>query len=80
MIPKVGIVLAIVGVVFCAAVIVAIEGVMYDFFSKKADAILAEKRERHHPHCGGPAAGEPAAEPVVEAVVDEVIDDVETEA
>ncbi len=80
MIPKVGIVLAIVGVVFCAAVIVAIEGVMYDFFSKKADAILTEKRERHHPHCGGPAAGEPAAELVVEAVVDEVIDDVETEA
>ena len=79
-IPKVGGVLAILAAIVCSAIAVAIEGVMYDFFSKKADTILAEKRERHHPHCGGPAAGEPAAEPVVEAVVHEVIDDVETEA
>ena len=79
-IPKVGVVLAVIGVILCVAIIVAVEGVMYNFFSKKADAILAEKRERHHPRCGGPAAGEPEVEPVIEAQVDEVIDNVDTEA
>ena len=44
-IPKVGGVLAVLVALVCAAIVVAVEGVMYDFFSKKADAILAEKKE-----------------------------------
>ncbi|MBR5101029.1 MAG: hypothetical protein IKX34_06990, partial [Bacteroidales bacterium] len=40
LIPKAGVVLVILAVFVCTAIIVAIEGVMYDFFSKKADAIL----------------------------------------
>lgn len=75
-IPKVGGVLAILAAIVCSAIAVAIEGVMYDFFSKKADAILAE-----HPHGRGRCChGE---EPVAEAVketVEEAIDDVQTEA
>ena len=75
-IPKVGGVLAILAAIVCSAIAVAIEGVMYDFFSKKADAILAE-----HPHGRGRCChGE---EPIAEAVketVEEAIDDVQTEA
>lgn len=44
-IPKAGVVLAVLAAIVCSAIIVAIEGVMYDFFSKKADAILAGKLE-----------------------------------
>ena len=46
-IPKVGGVLAVLAAIVCCAIIVAVEGVMYDFFSKKADDILAEKRGGH---------------------------------
>ena len=69
-IPKVGPFLAVIASFLMAAIMVAIEGVMYDFFSQKADAIIAEHRAqfcRHHaPEV--PAAEEaPAAEePVVE--------------
>lgn len=87
-IPKVGGVLAIIASVVCCAIAVAVEGVMYNFFSKKADAILAEKRERfgrgrrNDPDV--PAAGEPAEspaeEPVIEVQIDESLDFVETEA
>ena len=69
-IPKVGPVLAGVAVILCCAIVVAVEGVMYDFFSKKADEILNKKNETP----AGPAA------PVVEAEVDEVVDTVRTEA
>ena len=85
-IPKVGGVLALIAALVCSAIVVAIEGVMYDFFSKKADTILAEKRERGHrgpcgPDAGNPDAGEPVIEEtVIEAEVDEVIDSVRTEA
>ncbi|MBP5505704.1 MAG: hypothetical protein J6X89_06355 [Bacteroidales bacterium] len=54
-IPKVGGILAFIATLLIAAILVAVEGVMYDFFSKKADAILAEKP------CEAPAA-EPAPE------------------
>lgn len=74
-IPKVGAVLAVLAAIVCAAIMVAVNGVMYDFFSKKADAILEEKRARHA-HCHAPAD----EEPVIEAEVDEVIDNVNTEA
>lgn len=59
-IPKVGPVLAVIAGLLCSAIMVAIEGVMYDYFSKKADLILAEKREKF---CGrfAPEADEPAA-------------------
>ena len=43
-IPKVGPVLCVIAAFVCCAIYVAIEGVMYDFFSKKADKLLAEKR------------------------------------
>ena len=85
-IPKAGTVLAILGAFLCSAIAVAIEGVMYDFFSKKADAILAEKRERfgHGRCCHGEEAAAEAAETAeaVETVeiVEEAIDDVQTEA
>ena len=52
-IPKIGPVLAVIGSLLCAAIMVAVEGVMYDFFSKKADLILAEKRDKF---CGRFAA------------------------
>ena len=42
-IPKVGFFLAIIAMIVGAAILVAIEGVMYDFFSKRADAILGGK-------------------------------------
>ena len=45
MIPKVGMVLCGVAVVLSCAIMVAVEGVMYDFFSKKADEILNKKEE-----------------------------------
>ena len=68
-IPKVGAVLAGIATVLCSAIMVAVEGVMYDFFSKKADDILNKKD--HKPACTAP---------VVEAEVDEVTDTVPTEA
>ena len=43
-IPKVGVVLCLVVALLCAAIMVAVEGVMYNFFSKKADDILEDKR------------------------------------
>ncbi len=62
-IPKVGPVLAFIGGLLCSAIMVAIEGVMYDFFSKKADLILAEKQRC----CGRPAFDAPEAEEAPEA-------------
>jgi hypothetical protein len=44
-IPKVGMVLCGVAVVLSCAIMVAVEGVMYDFFSKKADEILSKKEK-----------------------------------
>lgn len=43
-IPQVGEVLTAVASILCAAIMVAVDGVMYNFFSKKADVIIAEKR------------------------------------
>ncbi len=43
-IPKVGVVLCLLVAFLCAAIMVAVEGVMYNFFSKKADDILEDKR------------------------------------
>lgn len=68
LIPQAGPVLAGIASILCSAIIVAVEGVMYNFFSKIADGIMAEKKAC----CCGEA--KPAAE-----VVDEV-DDVKTEA
>lgn len=65
LIPKVGGVLVVIVVIVCTAILVAIEGVMYNFFSKRADEILAGKDA---PCC---CNEEPAAEPV---------DEVKTEA
>ena len=80
-IPEVGGVLAVIASIVCSAIVVAIEGVMYDFFSKKADTIQDEKRERcHRGPCGPDAGSSDADEPVIEAEVDEVIDFVRTEA
>ena len=66
-IPKIGPVLALIAALLCTAIVVAIDGVMYDFFSKKADLILAEKREkfcgRFAPEPDEPSAAEPAEEP-----------------
>ena len=79
-IPKVGGVLAILAAIVCSAIAVAIEGVMYDFFSKKADTILAEHPHGHGRCCHGE---EPVAEAAAEAAketVEEAIDDVQTEA
>ena len=70
-IPKVGGVLAVIAMIVCMAIVVAVEGVMYDFFSKKADAILSDKRG----HC----CKKEEEEPVVETVV-EVVEEVTTEA
>ena len=80
-IPKVGGVLAVIAAIVCMAICVAIEGVMYDFFSKKADTILAEKRHGHC--CHGEKPLEEVVEEFVETVdeaVEDIIDDVKTEA
>lgn len=58
-IPKVGPALAVIASILCAAIMVAVQGVMYDYFSKKADIILEEKRARY---CGFPGREAPAAE------------------
>ena len=72
LIPKIGPFLSVIAALLCSAIVVAIEGVMYDFFSKKADLILAEKR------CGcgprGPRAPMADEEPeVAEAPVEEPV-------
>jgi len=72
-IPKVGGVLAVLAAIVCCAIVVAVEGVMYDFFSKKADDILAEKLGGH---CC--CKDDAPVEEVVEAVVEE--EPVKTEA
>ena len=61
-IPKVGSVLAVLAMLVCIAIVVAIEGVMYNFFSKKADEILAEKRGGRCCHRGEAPAEEPEEE------------------
>ena len=72
-IPKVGGVLAVLAAIVCCAIVVAVEGVMYDFFSKIADGILDEKRGHHCCH-----KEEVPVEEVVEEVVEE--ESVKTEA
>ena len=64
MIPKVGPVLAAIAVILSVVILVAIEGVMYDFFSQKADAILAERRAKFCEFHAPEAPEAPAAEPV----------------
>ena len=66
-IPKVGPVLGVLASIVCAAIMVAVEGVMYDFFSKKADKIMAEKRVDE-------------AAKTAEALAEEMVDEVKTEA
>ena len=66
-IPKVGPVLGVLASIVCAAIMVAVEGVMYDFFSKKADKIMAEKRVDE-------------AAKTAEALAEEIVDEVKTEA
>ena len=56
-IPKAGAILAVIACVLCMAIVVAIQGVMYNFFSKKADAILARKDRA--PEAGDPIDAEP---------------------
>ena len=63
-IPKAGGILSCIAAILFCAIMVAIEGVMYDFFSKKADEILNKKDPQ----------------PVVEAEAEEVVDTVTTEA
>lgn len=63
LIPVAGGVLSFIASLLCTAIFVAIMGVMYDFFSKKADAILAANQAKCT--CEAPAA-EPAAEPAPE--------------
>lgn len=75
MIPKAGGVLSAIAAVLCFAIMVAIEGIMYDFFSKIADNLIAEKKAK----CCC-KEGEAPVEPVADTVVDEAIDDVKTEA
>jgi len=41
LVPKAGIVLCFLAAIVLGAIMVAVEGVMYDFFSKKADTIIA---------------------------------------
>ena len=65
LIPKFGPFLAVLACFLCTAILVAIEGVMYDFFSKKADLILAEKRCGFGPR--GPRAPMADEEPEAEA-------------
>lgn len=82
-IPKAGPVLVALASILCCAIMVAVEGVMYDFFSKKADAILAERRHNHGRCCHGENPVEEAVEEAaetVEEIVDEIKDDVQTEA
>ena len=62
-IPKVGTVLTVIVSILQGVFMVGIYGVMYDFFSKKADIILAEKQRC----CGRPAFDAPEAEEAPEA-------------
>ena len=59
-IPKVGPFIAVIFLFLAIAIVVAIDGVAYDFFSQKADVILAERRAKE---CACPA---PEAEPAEE--------------
>lgn len=61
-IPKVGPALSVIVVILSIAIVVAIEGVMYNFFSKKADDIIAEHRAEHC-KCAAPEAEEAPAAP-----------------
>ena len=64
LIPKVGPVLVFLAVLFLLTVYVAIEGVMYNFFSEKADAIIEERRAKF---CGFHAPEPPAESEAPEA-------------
>ncbi|MBR5736844.1 MAG: hypothetical protein IKX60_08665 [Bacteroidales bacterium] len=69
-IPKVGPVLAVLAVLVLVAIMVAVEGVMYSFFSEKADAIIEERRAKFCRFHGPEAPAEPEA-PEAEAPVAE---------
>lgn len=49
-IPKIGPVLSVLVALLSAAIMVAVEGVMYNYFSQKADLLMAEHRAKY---CGG---------------------------
>lgn len=70
LIPKVGPFLAVFVCFICSAILVGIQSLMYDFFSQKADAIIAGHRAqfcRYHAPEAPAAEDAPAAEePVVE--------------
>jgi len=70
-IPKVGVVLCVIFVLLSFAIMLAVEGVMYDYFSKKADLIIEDHRARHCCH-GRQNAEEPEAEPFEETVEEPV--------
>ena len=70
-IPKVGTILAGVGTILSSAIVVAVEGVMYDFFSKKADKIIADKRINE---------AQATAQAVAQKVAETIDDAVNTEA
>lgn len=81
LIPRVGIVLYVIAIIVWCVLYYAVFGVMYDFFSKKADAILAERHSHFHGH--GPCCPDdaPAAEePVVDEPEVDPFADVKTEA
>lgn len=67
-IPKAGPAIAAIFVILAVAIVVAINGVMYDFFSQKADAIMADHRAKY---CGFPAAEAPETPEAPEAPAEE---------
>ena len=67
LIPRVGIVLYVLALIVWCVLYYAVFGVMYDFFSKKADKIMAEKRVDE-------------AAKTAEALAEEMVDEVKTEA
>ena len=80
LIPKVGIVLYVIATILWCVLYYAVFGVMYDFFSKRADAIIAERHSHFHGH--GPCCAEApvAEEPVVDEPEVDPFADVKTEA
>lgn len=59
-IPKIGPVLSVLMALLSAAIMVAVEGVMYNYFSQKADLLIAGNRSKY---CGGHSYWREAEDP-----------------
>ena len=76
-IPAIGPFLSAIVSLLAAAIMLAVEGVMYEFFSRKADAILSQQSDCG---CGAPETAEPEDVPATEEAAEEAHEEQESMA